>query len=121
MTNVDYQTLTNKLQTVLPGNWEKVVLFAQLGADSYELFFHVLKDGRYESCFKLGRDEAVSDVFDDLYQVMLPDWRGKKWSVCTFSLDRDGQFDLEYDYSAYPDNLKDVLEYKRKWKEKHLV
>ena len=117
MADTIYSQITDKLVTVLPTNWEKVHLYAQITDDAYEFFFYVFVNGKYTQCFDLGNDDEILDAFDELNDIMLPDWQEKKWSVCTFSLDNAGHFNADYDYEPLPD---EIMDYKAKWEKKYL-
>ena len=118
MNNNLYTQITEKLVPLLPSDWEKVHLYSQITEDAYEFFFYVYVDGKYIQCFELNNEDAILDAFDELNNIMTPDWQEKKWSVCTFSLDNKGQVNVDYDYSELPD---EILGYKEAWEKKYLV
>ncbi|MBQ9539148.1 MAG: DUF600 family protein [Treponema sp.] len=113
-----FQSVANKLVPVLPSKWEKVHLYAQISVDAYEFFFYVFVNGKYVQCFDLDNEDEILDVFDELNDIMFPDWNEKKWSVCTYSLDKSGHVSVDYDYDELPDN---IMEYKHKWEKKYVV
>ena len=117
MTNKMYQEIADGIVPVLPNGWDKVCLYAQFAEGTYEFLFYVMQNGQYTYCFDLGRDEEVLDAFDRLYDVMLPDWQEKKWSVCTILLENGGKCSIDYDYSIFPE---DGMAYKQQWEEKYL-
>ena len=118
------QSIVNELVKVLPAKWEKVRLYSQITKSSYEFFYQVYVDKKWIQCYqpdiyeKYGISEAeISNVFDKLYEIMLPDQRSKNWYVATLSLDKSGKVKLDYEYKDYSETS---LKYKKMWKEKFL-
>lgn len=119
MENTLYSQIAEKLVKVLPDNWEKAHLYAQITNSAYEFFFYALVDKKYIQCFDLDNTDEILNVFDELNDILFPDWQEKKWSVCTYSLDNNGHVNVDYDYSEVSDDI--ILEYKTKWEKKYLV
>ena len=117
MVDTIYAEIAAKLAPVLPKNWEQVHLYAQLAEGTYEFFFYVRTGGTYIQCFDLDNEDAILDVFDELNDVLLPDWQEKKWTVCTYSLNRSGHVTVDYDYAELPE---DMIAYKAAWEKKYL-
>lgn len=118
MTDTLYSKITEMLVPVLPNNWEKVHLYSHITEDVYEFFFYVLVNDKYIQCFDLENEDDILNVFDELNDLMLPDWKEKKWSTCTFSLDNNGHVNVDYDYSELPE---DIISYKENWEKKYLI
>src|SRR5574344_140035 len=113
MDNTLYQKIGSELVNVLPDNWEKVCLYAQVTEKSYEFFFHVKVDGEYIQCFNLEKTYNITrkelrEVFKKLYDTLLGDQKEKNWYVLTYILEKSGKFTTEYEYN---DHSEDSLGY----------
>ena len=123
MKEMDYNKIAENLIMILPNDWEKVVLYTQINNDAYELFFHVKVDGNFYQCYNLDKvfgitSDQINATFDELYKLILPDWKDKYWFVCTFILDKNGEFKVDYEYTNYSES---TLKYKKDWKNKYLL
>ena len=115
--------IAETLKSILPSNWEKVVLFGQIEESSYELFFYVKIENKYVQCFELEKTHEITrkdlrSIFKKLFNIFKPYQAQDKWTVCTFILSSRGKFSIKYDYEDLSDNL---LKYKEDWKKKYLV
>ena len=122
MENNVYTELGKNIIAVLPKNWERVCLYAQISTDSCEFFFHVKIGDKYIYCFDLEKSYGISrkelrEKFKELHGLLSPDQKEKNWYVLTFILNSDGKFSVEYEYTDYSENS---LDYQRIWKEKYL-
>ena len=120
---MDYNKIAENLIMVLPNDWENVVLYTQINNDAYELFFHVKVDGNFYQCYNLDKvfgitNDQINETFNELYKLMLPDWKDKVWFVCTFILNKNGEFIVDYEYTDYSES---TLKYKKDWKNKYLL
>ena len=108
---------------VLPKDWERALLFAQITDGSYELFYYVKVKGAYYSNFDLEKTEfdisrkEVRECFKSIYDTLLPDYHEKGWYAMTYILSKSGEFTVDYEYTDYSE---DSLSYKKIWKEKYL-
>lgn len=111
------------LVNVLPKDWEKALLFAQITDGSYELFYYAKVKGAYYNNFDLEKTEYgisrkdVRECFRNIYEILLPDYHEKGWYAMTYILSKSGEFTLDYEYTDYSE---DTLSYKKIWKEKYL-
>ena len=111
------------LTNVLPKDWEKALLFAQITDGSYELFYYAKVKGAYYSNFDLEKTECgisrkeVRECFRNIYGILLPDYHEKGWYAMTYILSKSGEFTVDYEYTDYSE---DSLSYKKIWKEKYL-
>ena len=111
------------LINVLPKGWEKALLFAQITESSYELFYYVKVNGKYFKNFELENTEygisrkEVRECFRSIYDILLPDYREKKWYAMTYILSKSGEFTADYEYTDYSE---ESIAYKDCWKEKYL-
>lgn len=103
------------LSTVLPDEWERVVLYGELDESSYEFFFYVKVKNNYIYCYNLPytTEKVIDEVFGALYAVCI---RHKEapWTYFTLSLDNTGLFDLHFNYD-------DAIFDRSEWKKKYLT
>jgi len=122
-----FSELANILQTVVPKKWYKVILYAEISENGYDISFYCFISGKKEAlqCYNLERygitERAVDGAFEKIYTVLKPFWqeseKTNKWTNCTFSLTHDGKFDLDLDYTDLMDNS---YEYREQWKAKYI-
>lgn len=122
-----FHEIAAQLQPVLPQEWRKVCLFAEVSANSYELFYYVYVEGRTEpiQCYNLSKEYQLSEkMIDNALASLAKLLRASKaenqqtWTVFTVVLSSDGAFKADYDYDEH---LDDMFAYKRAWKKKYLV
>ena len=120
--NTNYSLIANKLVELQPVNWSKVIAYAQITEESYEICFYSKIDGKFYKNYELERTHDISRtevrvLFRSIYDELLPDYRENHWYVCTIQIERNGHFIVEYEYTNYTENS---MEYKKSWKEKYL-
>lgn len=119
--------IANLLVSIQPRGWQKVILYANISKNSYEIFFYTKINGKYKKNFELEKlgygltREKTMKIFDEIYKLLLPDQRTFKWKVCTFILDKNGKVSMEYDYDTNFNTFDEENEYKEGWKEEYLV
>lgn len=121
--NTNYSLIANKLVELQPNGWSKVVAYAQITEESYEIFFYTMINGGFLKNYELEKTNNLSRAqvracFKVLYDELLPDYKENHWYVCTIQIENSGQFIIEYEYTDYSE---DSMEYKKTWKEKYLV
>ena len=125
-----FEKVSEKLQMVLPENWSKVCLYAEIEENSYEIFFYCYINGGKKpiQCYDLVEmyqidEDEIDDIFFEINDVLKQEWlklkeQGKDiWSNYTFILNSNGKFSEEYDYS---DLTEGSYDYKKAWKERYL-
>ena len=116
-----FNKIAQCLVEVLPENWEDVVMFSHVEEDEYEIFFFVRVDGKYISCYDLSQygisEDEVMTCFDEIYEILYPDYFEKKWYSATVKLNNEGDLMMFYDYN---DDSKDEFEYREEWEKKYL-
>ena len=116
-----FNSIANQLVSVLPDEWEYVVMYSQFDESMYEIFFYVKVNGKYISCYDLDdygiSQDEVMECFDEIYQIFYPDYDEKKWFCATIRLMNDGKLTLDYDYND--DNI-DEFDYREVWMKKYL-
>ena len=124
-----YEIIANKLQTILPQGWNKVVFYAEVTDDSYEMFYYIFTSESDEpiQCYDLPdlyeiNEDQIDEVFDELYAPLLDEKSelikdgNQPWTTITLVFSEDGSFNVDYDY-AYIDDGFDHL---KSWKNKYL-
>ena len=127
MEDVFYK-LADLLQSVLPQNWGKVLLYSEISVNSYDISFYCRVKGcdEYIQCYNLGQfgitESQIDNAFEKVYLTLKPVWteapKNAKWTNCTFSLESDGTFNLDLDYTDLTDCL---FEHREQWKKKYLI
>lgn len=118
-----YNKIAQSLYKVLPDEWEDLILYSHVGKDVYEIFFYVQVEGKYVSCFSMDRLYGISrkDVissFDEIFDVLYPDYEDKNWFCATVKLNNQGDMMMFYDYND--DNIEEN-QYREEWKKKYLT
>lgn len=118
----DYIKIANLLVQLQPVDWKKIVLYAQITRNSYELFFYTKIGNKYVQSFDFEQKYGITrkelrDCFKKIYEEILPDYIENKWYACTFILNNNGQFTTEYEYNDFSE---DFLHYKEIWKDKYI-
>lgn len=120
-----YQNILDSLQEVLPENWEKLVFYSNYFQGSYSMKYYVKgNDGKYVDCFSMHgvSKEDLMNLFREIDKIIMPvrtKLREKdKWSVLTLTLDKDGRFHAEYDFTDFPEG---TITYERGWEKIYLV
>lgn len=88
---------------VLPQNWEKVVLYAEIEALHYNIFFYVKTDGKYIQCYQLDRicevsEEEIDNAIEEWYQLAIKHKQEENWFSYTATIGKDGLFNVDYAY-----------------------
>ena len=124
------ETIANKLQVILPQNWNKVVFYAEITDDSYEMFYYVytLDSDKPIQCYDLPDkyvidEEQIDSVFDELFEPLRDErnqlvLEGKDaWTNYTLTFSDDGSFKVDYDFTSLTDG---GYEYRKTWKQKYI-
>ena len=105
-----YGKIANKVDEIIPCEWEKVVIHAEeLGNWSYVTFYYYTNDGNInhwgDIAEQYGLDiRIVSGMVDELVQINKDLWlefknfEEEQWYSYTFYLDSDWKFTFKYGY-----------------------
>ncbi|MCM1325297.1 MAG: antitoxin YezG family protein [Bacteroidales bacterium] len=105
-----YTAIAQKLDEVIPFEWEKVVLYAnQTEYSSMALFYFYTEDGNYHYCENIWDKYGVNEreynkLMNDLDKINESLWHAFKdageepWYSFTFTLDKDWKFNVKYSY-----------------------
>ena len=120
-------SLKNILHTVMPKKWHKVILYAEISENSYDISFYCFIDGIKEpvQCYNLekyGIKEAkIDQAFEKINEVLKPFWKEAeekdKWTNCTFTLFDDDKFNFDLDNT---DLINYCYEYREQWRQKYI-
>ena len=126
-----FEIIAKKIQVVLPKDWVKVIFYAEVTDDSYEMFYYVFMPDQDKpiQCYDLPdlyeiEEEQIDDIFEELYAPLLEEKTqlindGKEpWTNYTLVLNGDGHFTVDFDFSSLEDGS---YEYRKNWKEKYLT
>ena len=126
-----FELIADKLQDILPQGWNKVVFYAEVTDDSYEMFYYVFtsESDKPIQCYDLPDlsdidEDQIDNIFEELYEPLREERSalvtdGKEpWTNYTLVLTADGHFKVDYDFTSLEDG---GYEYLKNWKAKYLA
>lgn len=124
MNNKIFQNVFDKIQPLLPEDWNKVILFVGYTEGSYSMKYYTYNSqGKYLDCFSQeGASKAkLIQVFMEINEILSRSRKEldekNRWSVMTMIVNADGSMKTEFDY----DNLsEDFIAYEQKWKDMYI-
>lgn len=124
MNENNYKLIANELMKVIPDGWTDIVFYGEFGEGSYSFEYYVkFDDKEYIQCFKL-KDISKTDIlgaFDRINTILKPERvtlsDDERWTNCTFLLNKNGKFKMDYDYTELE---KNSYAYQAVWKFKYL-
>lgn len=121
---LDYQLIVDKLQSIIPAQWERAVFMAEYTAGSYSMrCFSDCGNGTYQDCMLISGSAKVQIIklfkeIDKEIQNCRKELVGDMlWYAVTLKFDKDGKFKAEYDYEAHDEH---AIEYIENWKKAYL-
>lgn len=125
-----YQKIANQVNEMIPEDWEKILIYAEVSEGATEVFFYYYPEGKEPVyCFNISNifeidEEKFDDMHDELMEYFEQLWEEFKnnkqelWSNLTFILDNEGKFKIDYNY----DDLSQAIGYKQQiiWEYKYL-
>ncbi len=125
-----FELIADKLQDILPQGWNKVVFYAEVTDDSYEMFYYVFTSESETpiQCYDLPDlyeidEEQIDAAFEELYEPLREERANliteekEPWSNYTMVLTDDGHFKVDYDFTSLEDG---GYEYRKVWKKKYI-
>lgn len=125
-----FEIIADKIQDILPIGWKKVVFYAEVTDDSYEMFYYVFttESDKPIQCYDLPElyeidEDQIDAVFDELYDPLREEQVGliaegkEPWTNYTMVLSDDGSFKVDYDFTSLEDGGYD---YRKAWKKKYI-
>ncbi len=93
----------DSLYKLLPEDWEKVVLYAEIDEFHYNVFFYVKYNGVYRQCYDLEKlcgttEQEIDDFADCWYEIALRNKKKEDWKAYTLIVKSSGDFEVEYSY-----------------------
>ena len=119
-----FQSIFDKLQTVLPSEWKRVAFYAGYTEGSYTMKYYVDngKDG-YTDCFSVGnvKKAQLIQLFMSIDKIISSERKklddDHRWSILSMTVSSDGKIKTEFDYADISDN---AIAYEQIWKKKFL-
>lgn len=108
-----YSRIANKVNDIIPCEWEKVVIHAEeLGDWSFVTFYFYTNDGNVHHWGDISDEydvniRTVSRLVDELVQINKDLWlefknsEEEEWYSYTFYLDSDWKFSIKYGYEKH--------------------
>lgn len=119
-----YQYIFDKIQELLPPNWEKMIFFAGYAEGSYSMKFYTdCGEGKIIDCFNISNLDRMKLIkaFSSIDVILSAERKkiagDKRWTVLTMIVDAKGNMKTEFDYT---DISEDFIGYERKWERKYL-
>ena len=124
MDNGMFQKVYDVLAGLLPAKWTKVIFRADYTEGSYGMKYYVAEDdGKFIDCYSLpgvSRPQIIQ-AFKEINKFLSPsrlDLSEKdRWSVLTMTINADGSFKTDFDYS---DISESSIVYMEEWENKYL-
>lgn len=117
------QNIFDVLQDGLPDTWEKVVFYAAYAQGSYSMKYFVKSENEYKDCFSLEEisENQIINLFVNMDEI-ISSYRNTlknsdKWSVLTMSVNSNGEFKTDFDYSDLSEKL---ISFEEDWKKTYL-
>ena len=125
-----FEIIANKIQDILPQGWKKVVFYAEVTDDSYEMFYYAFtsESDKPIQCYDLPElyeinEDQIDAIFEEIYEPLREERsslvsEGKEaWTNYTLILTEDGHFKVDYDFTSLEDG---GYEYRKSWKNKYI-
>ena len=124
MNNDIFQKIYDVFSDLLPVKWLKVIFRADYTEGSYSMKYYVAgDDGRFIDCYSLpgiSRPQIIQ-AFKEINKFLSPERAGlsekDRWSVLTMTINADGSFKTDFDYS---DISESAITYMEEWEKKYL-
>jgi len=126
-----YQQIAEMVNDIIPEEWSKVYVYAEVQEDVSKVDFHYYPEGKenpvyvleISDLFEIDEDyldnlrNKLSDCFEELWNEFVRN-NEDVWTNSTFILDRTGEFKIDYVY----EDLSKVDDFERQviWRFKYL-
>ncbi|WP_406621453.1 antitoxin YezG family protein [Bacillus atrophaeus] len=109
-----YQKIAEQINEIIPSEWEKVALYAEILDDSSEVYFFFTTPQNQEYIYSHSHDipehfNVNEDIYDELlyelhdyFEELRNEFKTNNedlWTNLTLHLERSGKFSIEYDYT----------------------
>lgn len=119
-----YQNMAERLEEVLPDDWENVILYGEYGTASYSMDCYIdCGDGKFTQCFEMESvsEDKVLEAFSDINAMIRKERDAQdekdRWSNFTMQINKDGEFKVDYDYT---DLSESAYVHEAVWKYRYL-
>ncbi|TCP31226.1 uncharacterized protein (TIGR01741 family) [Scopulibacillus darangshiensis] len=107
-----YQEIANILVEMIPEEWEKIYLYAEINEGYSQVFFYYYnKRNNNEPIYSVNIPEVfdfnevefdhLDNELDDCINELWEEFRSKnldKWTLLTFIMDNNGEFETKFEY-----------------------
>ncbi|NMM64565.1 DUF600 family protein [Clostridium sp. P21] len=110
--NKIYNMIENKLEEIIPVEWEKIILYAEVTEDLVISYFYFYESNKREPVYSLDideeynlDDEEVEELSDELDECLRELWKvfllekQKQWTNITMYINNKREFNIDYDYN----------------------
>lgn len=119
-----YQQITDAIVAMIPENWNRVLLYAQVGEESAMVYFYYYPDGKDTPQYSLdiagkwdvdpawydALEKKLYDLFINLRRRFI-ELGHEPWTNLTLTLESDGRIGVDYDYAdkESSDSYEDLI------------
>ena len=109
--NKMYQEIANKINEMIPVEWERVYTMAYMNEESEEVFFNYTTPGSEELHYytAIPKEHSVSKkifdgLLDELYESfeklrdLFKEENQEPWTSCEFDFNNEGKLNVSFDY-----------------------
>ena len=109
--NKMYQEIANKINEMIPMEWERVYTMAYMNEESEEVFFNYTTPGSEELHYytAIPKEHSVSKkifdgLLDELYECfeklrdLFKEENQEPWTSCEFDFNNEGKLNVSFDY-----------------------
>ena len=119
-----FQKIYDALEDFLPVKWSKVIFRADYTEGSYGMKYYAAgDDGKFIDCYSLPNVSSTQIIkaFIEINKVLSPSRtrlpEKDRWSVLTMTINADGSFKTDFDYT---DISESSMTYMEEWEKKYL-
>ncbi|MED1124947.1 antitoxin YezG family protein [Bacillus atrophaeus] len=123
-----YQKIAEQINEMIPAEWNKVALYAEILDDSREVyfFFNTINSEDFIYSHDIPEHYQVSkQIYDDLlielqdlFDELRDEWKANNsdvWTNLTLKLDYTGKFSIDYDYENVIESTLDDYQRQMIW------
>ncbi|MCY8112563.1 antitoxin YezG family protein [Bacillus spizizenii] len=128
-----YQQIAEGINEIIPSEWEKVILYAEILDDSSEVFFYFNPPQSEDYIYSHNIPEhfhVSEDVYDELllqlhdsFEELRDEFKENNqdvWTNLTLQLEINGKLSIEYDYEDVLQSQYTISQRKTIWVYEHL-
>ena len=123
MNEINFQSIFDKLQDLLPNAWDEIVFYAAYSSGSYSMKYYIKTGSEIIDCYsqsdvsRMQLIKAFMSIDKELTPVRKTLPPTEAWNVITMIVDCHGNMKTHFDYTDVSENM---IEYTRAWEEKYL-